>query len=376
MGKPRQFVRRIHLWLGLGLGALMVLAGLTGSALVFYVEIDAWLHPEQAAAGTATPASYDRAIRTLRTEFADKHGQWRFEVTGKPGAIPARYYNPPETAHRYFAPMMVWLTPDGTRVLRRDFWGDYAMTWIYDLHYRLQFGKVGGVVLGYAGLGLLVLLMSGLWAWWPRGSWAKALRFKRQAPRSRRLRDIHKLAGLLGLPVLAILTLTGVMLALPDESSAVVAPMFGKPVRMPSPMSKRHTGAQINPSLAIAAASRAMPRARLAWIEVPGIGGDAYRLRVQQPGDPSLRFPHSFVWIDQHDATAIGIVDATRMPASSVVINWLHPLHDGSAGGMLLRWLVGIVGIFPIVLGWSGLYRWVLRRSSRSVLLPGLQGRK
>ena len=83
-----------------------------------------------------------------------------------------RYYNPPETAHRDFAPLMAWLSPDGTRVLRRDFWGDYAMTWIYDLHYRLQFGKVGGVIFGYAGLGLLALLLSGLWAWWPRGSWA------------------------------------------------------------------------------------------------------------------------------------------------------------------------------------------------------------
>ena len=289
MTRSRQIVRRIHLWLGLGLGALMVLAGLTGSALVFYVEIDAWLHPEQAAAGSASLDSYDRAITTLRTVFPDKQGQWRFEVTGKPGAIPARYYNPPETAGRDFAPMMVWLSPDGTRVLRRDFWGDYAMTWIYDLHYRLQFGKVGGVVFGYAGLGLLALLISGLWAWWPLGSWRKALHFKRNAVSSRRLRDIHKMTGLAGLPLMTMMTLTGVMLALPKESDSVLSLFLGTPGEHPSPASKQSSGWQVLPSKAVAAAKSVMPQRTAAWIEVPGTGAGAYRIRIRQPGDPSNR---------------------------------------------------------------------------------------
>lgn len=71
------------------------------------------------------------------------------------------------------------------------------MTFIYDLHYRLLLGETGGIVLGWTGFALLALLLSGLWAWWPRGSWAKALRLKRHAHRSA-LRDWHKLAGLSG----------------------------------------------------------------------------------------------------------------------------------------------------------------------------------
>lgn len=38
-------LRRVHLWLGLSLGLLFVVIGLTGSALVFYVGIDEALHP-------------------------------------------------------------------------------------------------------------------------------------------------------------------------------------------------------------------------------------------------------------------------------------------------------------------------------------------
>ena len=45
-GAMRRWVRRLHLWLGLGLGLLFAVIGLTGSALVFYTGIDAVLHPE------------------------------------------------------------------------------------------------------------------------------------------------------------------------------------------------------------------------------------------------------------------------------------------------------------------------------------------
>ena len=365
MIRPRHIAMRLHLWLGLSLGAVLVLAGLTGSVLVFYVEIDALLHPQQASQGTANAASYDAAIPALRKAFPDKHGPWRIEVTGKAGAIPVRYYNPTETAGRAFAPMMVWLSADGTRVLRRDYWGDYAMTWIYDLHYRLQLGKLGGVLFGYAGLAILVLLISGLLSWWPRGSIAKALRFKRRASASRRLRDIHKLAGLTSLPLLIMFTLTGVMLALPEESNAVLAPVFGTVQPMPLPVSRALNGPQISPATAIAAAKAAIPAARLAWIEVPAPGDGAYRLRMQQAGDPSRRFPHSFVWIDQHDGTVLASQDSASFPALSVINKWLHPLHDGSAGGIVLRIVAAMAGLLPAELFVTGLVRWKNRRRPR-----------
>jgi uncharacterized iron-regulated membrane protein len=150
----QRLVRKVHLWLGLSLGALFVLLGLTGSVLVFYTEIDRQLNPALAVA--AAPPDWDQAVRTLRTAFPDKQGPWRLEVTQDRGAIPARYYNPPETAGRAFAPMMVWLSPDGRHVLRQDFWGDYAMTWIYDWgrHHRVV-GRHLARLAGQWGLGVV-----------------------------------------------------------------------------------------------------------------------------------------------------------------------------------------------------------------------------
>ncbi|WP_341714027.1 PepSY domain-containing protein, partial [Erythrobacter sp.] len=216
----RHWVRRLHLWLGLSLGGLLALLGLTGSILAFYPELDAVLHPEIRAEASGPP-DWDRAVATVRAAYPDKEGSWRFEVTDQAGAIPARYYEPPERPGYAFRPMMVWLSPNGGAVLRRDYWGEYAVTFLYDLHYRLLLGEMGGTVLGWIGFALLALLLTGLWAWWPRiwsrESWGKALRFKRGAPPQRALRDWHKLTGLFGIAFLLILTVTGIMLELPDE---------------------------------------------------------------------------------------------------------------------------------------------------------------
>lgn len=368
----RRAVRKLHLWLGLWLGGLFVLLGLTGSLLVFYPQVDAMLHPELRAEGEGEP-DWDRALATVRAAYPDKQGGWRFEVTGEPGVIPARYYDPPERAVHAFRPMMVWLSPDGGRVLRRDYWGEYAMTFIYDLHYRLTLGEVGGKIVGWSGFGLLALLLSGLWAWWPRhwsgGSWRKALRIKRGAHQLRVLRDWHKSAGLAGSLFLLLLTGTGIMLALPDESDAVLGTMGLAVDHLPHVHdSAMASGAQlaIAPSQAVTAARTALPGARIAWIETPPATGGSYRLRMQVPGDASFRFPHSFVWVDGASGQVLAVQDARAAQSGSVVNTWIHPLHDGSAGGLAGRILVAVAGLVPLVLFVTGWMRWRRRNPKTS----------
>lgn len=364
--QARTAVRRVHLWLGLGLGALFALLGLTGSALVFYVEIDKALHGELSVAGSEVPGwespVWDRSIATLRREFPDKPGSWRLEVTGNSGPIPARYYNPPERAEARFAPMLVWLSPDGSRVLRRSYWGDDAMTWIYNLHMELLAGKTGAALVGWSGVVFAGLLISGLWAWWPRGSWGKALALKRRAAPVRKWRDWHKLAGLGSAPLLLLLVLTGAMLGLPDQAKVLLCHSLGAP----SPMAMPHVTHSMEPPIpvaaALSAAHRAAPQARLAWIEVPGMHDGTYRLRVQQPDDPSRRFPHGYVHVDAHSGAVLALDYPASGNASDTVLAWLHPLHDGSAAGLAGRIIAVIAGLFPSALFLTGALRWRARR--------------
>lgn len=326
----------IHAWFGLSAGLIIALISTTGSLLVFYPEIDAALNPAVQYAEVAGDVDLVRAETTLRTSYPDRTGPWRLEVTGRPGAIPARYYNPPETAGRAFAPMMLWLSPDGREVVRTSFWGDYAMTFIYDLHYRLLAGEAGGKLVGDFGLAAILLVLTGLWSFWPRGSWAKALALCAKAHPLRRWRDIHKAAGLIGIIPLLMLFATGVMLALPQESEAVLSPLLGPPESAaPADLSPRANAADLAAALTLARTR--FPRARLTWIETPGADGCCFRFRFQQAGDPGRRFPHSYVWVNRAGTGIVQSTDANAANAHGQLLIWLHPLHDGSFGGLTTR---------------------------------------
>lgn len=365
MNRARILIRRVHLWLGLSLGLLFALLGLTGSALVFYVEIDAALN--RGAIGEAQgPAPgwssqvWDRALATARERWPA--GDWSFEVTGTGGAIPARYY-PASQHHGHHAERaMVWFSPDGSEVLRAEPWGGYLMSWLYELHMHLLAGETGRQIVGWSGVATLVLLLSGIIAWWPRGSWRKELVFKRGAAPIRRLRDLHKHFGLWSSLLLAVLTGTGVLLALPDVKTQVIGAMIATPDTVPAPRSTTREGTQISIASALAAAHRALPDARLAFIDVPPAGDKPFRMRMQVPGDPHRRFPGSFVFVDPYSGRVLAVHDIRRGNAGTTVSAWIRTLHDGSVGGIPARILAALLGLVPAVLCATGLFHWLRRR--------------
>lgn len=368
--RSRILLRQFHLWLGLGLGGLFALLGATGSALVFYVEIDKVLHPaiEQVAPGAGPDWSspvWDRAFATARSRWPDPHGSWSFEVTDEAGAIPARYY--PSDHHSHHADReMVWFSPDGSRVLRAEPWGSYLMSWLYELHMALLAGDVGSQIVGWSGFAMLVLLASGIIVWWPKGSWRKAFAFKRNAVALRRQRDLHKLSGIWSMMLLFILVGTGALLALPAIKTQLLTAVIVAPDTVPAPQSSTSSGTQISISQALAAAHRVVPDARLAFIDVPGRGSDPFRMRVRLPGDPHRRFPSSFIFVDQYSGAVLAVHDVRRGNASTATAKWIRALHDGSVAGVGTRILAVILGLVPLGLFVTGFLHWRRRLAARA----------
>ncbi len=357
-------IRRIHLWLGLSLGLLFALIGLTGSALVFYVGIDQALHPE-ARSETAAPGPgwaspvWDRALATGRAAGFDPAGKWSFEVTGEGGAIPARFYPPAAEGVQHPPRQMVWFSLDGLRIVRVAPWGGYLMSWLYQLHMELLAGDIGMQIVGWSGVVTLVLLLTGIIAWWPRGSWRKALSFKRRAAPIRRLHDLHKLSGVTSSIFLVILVATGVILALPSVKAALLSP-----APVPDPRSPESTGPVLPISSALKAARQVFPEGQLAFIDVPGDATMPYRIRVQVPADPHRRFPGSYAFVDQRSGRVIDTQTIGSGGLGTAINAWVRPLHDGSVGGLPVRILAVLIGLAPTVLLVTGLLHWWRRERS------------
>ncbi|MET0361507.1 MAG: PepSY domain-containing protein [Sphingobium sp.] len=105
--------------------------------------------------------------------------------------------------------------------------------------------------------------------------------------------------------LLFILVGTGALLALPAIKTQLLSAAITVPDKVPDPQSSASSGTQIPISQALAAAHRTAPYNRLAFIDVPGIGSEPFRIRVQMPGDPHSRFPSSFVFVDQYSGEVL-----------------------------------------------------------------------
>ncbi|WP_022979726.1 PepSY domain-containing protein [Ideonella sp. B508-1] len=362
--QARERWRRWHARLCWPLGLLLALLGLSGSLLVYYPALDEQLNPALAwTPRDGAVTAWQPVWQALVAQAPERGTAWRIELPPSPGGmVTARLYRPAERAGAFFAPWLVTLHPRTLQPLARRFWGDTAMTWLYDLHYTLLAGATGRTVVGLLGLWGLAALLTGLVLWWPRSpaQWRTAWWAKAGAARPRRSWDQHRLTGLYGAGLLAVLMATGTALAWPDTVALLLRP-WSHPAPAPAAAvpacDPLHGGAGLDVALAVARLR--FPQGRPRWIDTPATGQDLIRVRLQQPGEPSARFPATYVWVDACSGALRGVQDPAQEGAGDALRRWLHPLHNGEAFGQAGRLLACLGGLLPAVLIWTG---WRRRR--------------
>lgn len=359
--RMRRFWIAAHLYLGLSVGLIFALTGLTGSALVFYLEIDRMLNPAlQVTPMASQRKSYEDVLEALQKAFPERRGSWRLEVPrANDQAIIARYYKPKERAHLGFAPLMVAVNPYTAEVINQRFWGDYAMTWIYDLHYTLLMDQTGRVIMGVLGLFCLISIATGVYLWWPKhAKFRAALSLRWRSGVLRKLYDIHTLTGMYTLALLLILILSGLLLEVPQ--------WFTPAINNISPLAQKHVFESVNedgfPAIAVdeavEIAQAQFPDAQLRWIETPQDDFGVFVIRFKQLAEVGNRFPKSYVWLDQYTGEVLAVQDALKSHAGDTFMDWQHPLHSGEAFGLFGRLLVFFSGFIPITLLITGYLRW------------------
>ena len=364
--KARKLWLQVHLYLGLTIGLFFVLAGLTGSALAFYIEIDEWLHPELTLTEDSIqrPAlSYEAIFSALKEAHPERAKSWRLELPDNQyRMITARYYKPDETAHLAFAPLQVWVNQYTGDVVKSRFWGQYLMTWVYDLHYSLLSDITGRYVIAFLGLFVLVSLFTGIYLWWPTKKNVKnAFTFKSSASIDRKVYDTHKLSGVYGSLLLIVIVGTGAMLNLPEFKSAVhaLSPAFKPELTKPIVDTKTQ---RISLDEAVGIAKLHFPSASVKWIVTPNDEMGNYRINLRQQGEPSVRFPKTNVWVNQYSGEVLAMRDVSVDSAGDTFLRWLHPLHSGEAFGLTGRIIVLLSGLLPMILFYTGLLRWLQKR--------------
>jgi uncharacterized iron-regulated membrane protein len=283
----------------------------------------------------------------------------------------------------------IYLDPPTGAVLDKADFRSSLVGFLHVFHENLTIPQYSGrQIVGWVGVGMLVLSLTGIWLWWPRrGSLLAALRWRRAPHVSSNLH--HVLGFWISIP-LAIVSLTGIYLSFPQTArslTSAVVPM--------QPKQQRSFAAAIldKPSLtaddALRLAQAVEPRARAASIFVPTVQGRPNGgkregdKREDGKREGATRVGPSPTWRVQlrdadHDLVTITVDDrggvARRLPdplAGNRAAQWIRWIHDGSRGGPVWQFVVFLTGVFPAVFALTGLLMWWRGRRARKRLTDG-----
>ncbi|CAN2535119.1 hypothetical+protein [Methylocapsa aurea] len=371
----------IHFYIGLIAGAMLVLIGLTGSALVFWKEIDELVDPAMFTSrappeGVAAFAPLGRIRAALEAALPpgakaggvgaprNENGCYKIYYEDTTNGDTRRLCIDPYTA-KVLGDRVYWSKSGPTQ--------HSLMSFLFQLHWSLLlYDIVGdpGVVVGIAALSLIVSVATGIYLWWPSpGKWLAAVTLKRNASGDRLNYDLHKLGGLYTAAVMLAVLISGVAMNLTTQFQWVVE-LF-------SPLSAAQRGeivsgpAEGRPRIpfeqAVDGAARRYPQGRLENIAFPKEPNGVYEVCRKDIAEISRFVGTRCVFVDQYSGEVLGVRDPVHGTAGDVFMQWQWPLHSGQAFGWTGRILVFVTGLVGPLLFVTGVIRWLQKRRARRI---------
>lgn len=174
-GSLKRLWRNIHLWLGIGLFILLVPIALSGAILVYHDDIGEFMSTPRGAVAPSKPTDIALAVDNARKAAGDGFTPMSIsfpEDNRVPLTIALR--GPAAKGER---PVRLTATIDrhDAHVLsivnfRNTFFG-----FMHVFHENLTIPDYGRSIVGWTGVAMLILSLTGLYLWWPRrGQWSRA----------------------------------------------------------------------------------------------------------------------------------------------------------------------------------------------------------
>ena len=367
----RRYLYVSHRYCGLVLALFLLIAGATGSLLVFRDDLDAALNPDlfHVAARPVLPAT--DIVR--RAEHA--HPQWRiasFDLRARPDKALRVTLAPPLGKQVFLDPSdgrVVGMRGTGPGLDRR-----HLIEAIYRLHYTLLAGTAGRWFMGVVALFWLMLNILGLCVTWPRqrpwlARWRSAFRTSGRALSGRPMPELHRLGGLWLIPFLTVLAYTSVAMNFYSEAFQPLVEMISPP-RAGAPFNRPASPAPPGAAIGFAAAERIAAAARLRtprlWPVMMRVDDarDLYEVSFS-PGGTRLYEGYGHVtYIINQRSGRLAWVDQPRLDGwGRLVLRSLYPLHSGQVAGLPTRLLVLALGLVTCGLSVTGFLPWWRRRA-------------
>jgi uncharacterized iron-regulated membrane protein len=354
----------LHRYIGIVVGLILIVVGLTGSLLVFHTEIEQLMVTRKF--GAVVPQEQrvpaDQVLATAKTAIAnrpelkisglvppkDAISPWQARAFGEPEGFAQAFINP------YTGKLMGVLDEKSN-----------IMHTVLKLHYALLAGDTGIKIAGIAGLLMFVLGVTGFMLWPGWKNLFSGFRIKWKAHSQRLNFDIHKVAGVVAATFLVFTGFTGFAWNFWEFSEPVIyAVTFSPKTKEPEskPVEGKNTFAL---SAILAKSDAALPGTVASWIGLPTAPTETftiYRKQLQDTDDFS-----NAVYLDQYSGEVLKVKNAQQASLGDRVTDSFSPLHYGTFWGLPTRILYVFVGLSPLILLITGLTMYRYRKWGKAI---------
>lgn len=331
----KKFFDWVHRWFGLIAGFYFVLLGLSGSYLVYEDDLlDIYDSKIRISNAPIEVPAIAASVQATRDYLKD------------PAALPSRI-TVPERANSNVVfrferkengekkQLTLFVDPSTGSVAGEDYYRETISGKIFVFHHDLFWGGTGRTIMGVSGVLMLILLVTGLYLWWPKsGRWKNAFKFGMMKNLFQWSFELHRILGFYSFILMILVTFTGVFISKPNWFISASRP----PENSQDVQSIQFDFAKIEE--------------KIREQEIPGRGlsfrldSKTGRVGVATTGEGHLAL--------KSDGSISSDPDAKPNP----VRQWNRDVHGGAFWGELGRFLIFISGILPLGFYISGFYMW------------------
>lgn len=353
----RNLAFSLHRYIGLTVGLILVIVGLTGSILVFQKEIDSVLVKQkfEQVIPQAQTVSLEEVANNVTQAYANQP-DWKlaqFVLYYDRDIYRVRLNNSEDQQLEVFVNAYTGKIL-GDRIINQGFFGR-----VYELHYSLLAGSIGFVIVGVAALLMCILAITGLLLWSGWRNLISGFKIKLNASTKRKNYDIHKVVGIIALIFLAFTGFTGFIWNFYEQTEPAIYALTSTP--KPPEVKSIVTGQE---SLAISEiiekAIATIPEAKPSLISVPTKPDEVFTVYLKQPQD--AQYLANKVDIDRYSGKILHVINSQTAKLGDRILNAFVPIHYGTFGGLPTRILYLFVGLTPTILFFTGLVMYRLRR--------------
>ncbi len=368
--QPRLYrvIWRWHFYAGLLVLPVLVVVALTGALLVFREELERKFNADML---TVEPqpqrVSYDvQLANATRTAPSDARAT-AMVVRGNPTLA---------TQFAFFTKdgrnLNIFVNPYTGAEQGSFLYGTSMFDLILFIHRRLVGGTIGRIVVELATSWGVILAITGLYLWWPRGRdrVSGVLLPRVRGKRYLVWRDWHVVPGFY-VSVLAILVMaTGLFYTM----------LFGRNYQRMMDVTKTNPPSQANPPKSIGQGSdaplpldeviaiikRTQPAPEF-YLDLPNKKDDSFYVYAGSSDHPSTL---SQFYVDQYSGKVMGFANWQQLSGPHKIQLMAYPIHVGSLYGWPTKILALLVCLLIVTMGVTGATMWWIRRPAQKTGFP------